>query len=468
MDHAASLKCQQTIPYHFQQQQQYIQHVPDHVMPNNAEWIEFPALPNISSNSPSTYQQSRPHVIHSPLPIYPKYTQPELFYRASSNGSFCAKQENTVSLLSTLLSHTQSPCHAHISDFSAYSHTMSDQHLYNQPLDAPVALRPVQKQLPIEPTEFSLSTLSSACVQYDGNSVNVDDCANARPPALNNKSYAGISDPQFASEGTESRQTDGVGQMAFLGVCERGNGCLSNEGIDTDAEGNRELDGYALPHLPPDLHQREKQHMCGVDLNFHVELQKLNVLYVKGEENEYFDRAYEESEGTDVSQDPDFVTRGPCHTAVDPTAYPYIGGHVLPSTRYTPSPPSPTYRFGFANVYGEYLGPRQSVLSTSSFEKEPTAPSTSHGCHIGPPPKLPVPVPITKMSRGRRVPTVGDLQGMVMQNGKKKNVPGMVLGNSARTYMCDVDGCGKLFSRGEHLRRHVRGIHTYEKRKHPP
>lgn len=33
-----------------------------------------------------------------------------------------------------------------------------------------------------------------------------------------------------------------------------------------------------------------------------------------------------------------------------------------------------------------------------------------------------------------------------------------------RTYVCDVAGCGKCFVRGEHLKRHVRSIHTYEKR----
>lgn len=30
-------------------------------------------------------------------------------------------------------------------------------------------------------------------------------------------------------------------------------------------------------------------------------------------------------------------------------------------------------------------------------------------------------------------------------------------------YLCEGDGCGKVFARGEHLKRHVRSIHTYEK-----
>lgn len=64
----------------------------------------------------------------------------------------------------------------------------------------------------------------------------------------------------------------------------------------------------------------------------------------------------------------------------------------------------------------------------------------------------PVPVPnLTKKSRGRRVPTTAVL---VSQNGVEKNVRG---------YKCKVPGCNKCFQRGEHLKRHVRSIHTNEK-----
>ena len=38
-------------------------------------------------------------------------------------------------------------------------------------------------------------------------------------------------------------------------------------------------------------------------------------------------------------------------------------------------------------------------------------------------------------------------------------------GTTARTYVCEVEGCGKSFARGEHLKRHVKSIHNYEKRK---
>ncbi|CAE7219547.1 unnamed protein product [Rhizoctonia solani] len=64
----------------------------------------------------------------------------------------------------------------------------------------------------------------------------------------------------------------------------------------------------------------------------------------------------------------------------------------------------------------------------------------------------PVPIPnLTKKSRGRRVPT------------KLVATPSTGIGKSARTFTCTVDGCGKCFNRGEHLKRHIRSIHTDEK-----
>jgi hypothetical protein len=51
----------------------------------------------------------------------------------------------------------------------------------------------------------------------------------------------------------------------------------------------------------------------------------------------------------------------------------------------------------------------------------------------------------TPRSRGRRV----------------SNIPGC----GARMFTCKMDNCGKVFKRSEHLKRHVRSIHTLEKRK---
>jgi hypothetical protein len=67
---------------------------------------------------------------------------------------------------------------------------------------------------------------------------------------------------------------------------------------------------------------------------------------------------------------------------------------------------------------------------------------------------LPVPVPdLIKKSRGRKVPH---------QESKKK----LDDDDSKRVFVCDVLGCGKCFVRGEHLKRHVRSIHTHDKRKY--
>jgi hypothetical protein len=78
---------------------------------------------------------------------------------------------------------------------------------------------------------------------------------------------------------------------------------------------------------------------------------------------------------------------------------------------------------------------------------------------------IPIPVPnLTKKSRGRRVPTMSsleDIRSAASGAGKKRQGIG---GKTARMYLCEVKGCGKCFARGEHLKRHVRSIHTYEKR----
>ena len=73
---------------------------------------------------------------------------------------------------------------------------------------------------------------------------------------------------------------------------------------------------------------------------------------------------------------------------------------------------------------------------------------------------LPIPVPVpnlTKKSRGRRVPTV---QAITTSSRSQRDAT-----LNARIYLCDVSGCGKCFARGEHLKRHIRSIHTHEKRR---
>ncbi|KAF5385802.1 hypothetical protein D9615_002191 [Tricholomella constricta] len=102
---------------------------------------------------------------------------------------------------------------------------------------------------------------------------------------------------------------------------------------------------------------------------------------------------------------------------------------------------------------------------------------------------LPVPVPhLTKNSRGRKVPYVnvraarglalddptydGDDDdyghGMRGAGGPSRQGRGRAVargrgGGGGRAFVCTVEGCGKCFIRGEHLKRHVRSIHTNDK-----
>ena len=108
----------------------------------------------------------------------------------------------------------------------------------------------------------------------------------------------------------------------------------------------------------------------------------------------------------------------------------------------------------------------------------------------------PIPVPfLTKPSRGRRVPTASAADATTIStlaavtagqalhteeenrpvvstrgvSGKRSLNAAEVaakIGASSRAYVCAVDGCGKAFRRGEHLKRHVRSLHTHEKRRY--
>ncbi|KZP10130.1 hypothetical protein FIBSPDRAFT_908446 [Athelia psychrophila] len=90
----------------------------------------------------------------------------------------------------------------------------------------------------------------------------------------------------------------------------------------------------------------------------------------------------------------------------------------------------------------------------SASPTDSTSPTTARPRRHGTSAPGPAPVPgLTKKSRGRRVPTL-ESSG----SGQEKYDGG---GRNPRAYTCDA--CGKIFARGEHLKRHVRSIHTYEK-----
>ncbi|PCH34399.1 hypothetical protein WOLCODRAFT_135692 [Wolfiporia cocos MD-104 SS10] len=89
------------------------------------------------------------------------------------------------------------------------------------------------------------------------------------------------------------------------------------------------------------------------------------------------------------------------------------------------------------------LRPRTRTISSSSASRADSRLRRING---------PVPIPnLTKKSRGRHVPTYSSLAS---ESSGEKNM---------RQYRCEVDGCNKCFARGEHLKRHIRSIHTNEK-----
>ncbi len=96
------------------------------------------------------------------------------------------------------------------------------------------------------------------------------------------------------------------------------------------------------------------------------------------------------------------------------------------------------------------LAPASPALSArSSFSGASSASNSSTPAHLA---QFADPVTgiITKRSRGRRVPNNPE----EIEN----------LGKSGKIYTCKVPGCGKCFKRSEHLKRHVRSIHTDDKR----
>ncbi|KAK7063481.1 hypothetical protein R3P38DRAFT_3415427 [Favolaschia claudopus] len=145
----------------------------------------------------------------------------------------------------------------------------------------------------------------------------------------------------------------------------------------------------------------------------------------------------------------------------------YEAGYTVPSQSYSPS--SASSSAGFPMLSSGFPHPSHPSLSSSlgvdggigggggEGRRQRTRPSAA----------LPIPIPVpnlTKKSRGRRVPTVGMLYGEG-QGGRRSAASTSSNGGKtpARLYTCKVPGCGKCFARGEHLKRHVRSIHTWEK-----
>ncbi|CAE7060104.1 unnamed protein product [Rhizoctonia solani] len=134
----------------------------------------------------------------------------------------------------------------------------------------------------------------------------------------------------------------------------------------------------------------------------------------------------------------------------------------------SPKMSAPTGRWGWPRI----PNPHPSLLSAAQSIPAETGPVRSRrdrDMSARPAATLPpqrsrtaAPVPVeglTKKSRGRRVPTAvptvadGDVVFQAGKDGEKMT----------RMFACTVDGCGKCFHRGEHLKRHIRSIHTNER-----
>lgn len=73
----------------------------------------------------------------------------------------------------------------------------------------------------------------------------------------------------------------------------------------------------------------------------------------------------------------------------------------------------------------------------------------------------------TKKSRGRRPPTVPELgiESRCASESGDTDYAGLTKsGKPKKIWLCKVRDCGRVFKRGEHLQRHVRSIHTDDKR----
>lgn len=66
---------------------------------------------------------------------------------------------------------------------------------------------------------------------------------------------------------------------------------------------------------------------------------------------------------------------------------------------------------------------------------------------------------VKKSTRAKR----NDVSGVTSNDRKKYKKTSSEL--DAKQFLCEYDDCGKLFRRSEHLKRHIKSIHTKEKRK---
>ena len=129
------------------------------------------------------------------------------------------------------------------------------------------------------------------------------------------------------------------------------------------------------------------------------------------------------------------------------------------SAEYFPSPIKAPIRKKEKKFRGSTTLRSMEQDADSNFRTFSSSPSSS----VDLAPKKPLPAPVIdvnvqKSSRGRRVPiSTADGDVVAVKGGVKKL-------SGARPYLCVAPECGKTFTRGEHLKRHVRSLHTWARR----
>ncbi|KAG6878280.1 hypothetical protein C0993_009638 [Termitomyces sp. T159_Od127] len=172
--------------------------------------------------------------------------------------------------------------------------------------------------------------------------------------------------------------------------------------------------------------------------------------------------------------------------SVDLSQSDYSESISLPLSRAPKKLRKQILKMSAADALAQLSGSTSSVMSLEpDVEWDPadtrasTSSSSSRRNHSIP---VPVPVPhLTKKSRGRKVPYIntrvargipfedltydGDDDAIARRSGSSRQGRGTGGGRSGgRSFVCTVEGCGKCFIRGEHLKRHIRSIHTNDKR----
>ncbi|KAG6897699.1 hypothetical protein C0992_012168 [Termitomyces sp. T32_za158] len=171
--------------------------------------------------------------------------------------------------------------------------------------------------------------------------------------------------------------------------------------------------------------------------------------------------------------------------SVDASQSDYSESISLPLNRAPKKVKKTILKMSAADALAQLSGSASSVMSVDpdrewdlADTRASTSSSSSRRNHSIP---IPVPVPhLIKKSRGRKVPYIntrvarglqedstydGDEDGIVRRGGPSRQGRGRGGGRSGgRSFVCAVEGCGKCFIRGEHLKRHIRSIHTNDKR----